>query len=131
MENNNIQQDEEKELSSWKWWALSVLICLVIWIGGGFATHWYASNHFTVGDNDNAPALFGDSFGAVNALISAIAFAGMLVTFRLQKYELSLQRKELKEQRMEFNQQNATLKLQRFENTFFNMMELQQQIVSG
>lgn len=131
MDNNNIQLEEEKEPSSLRWWLISVLICLAIWIGGGFATNWFASTHFDVGEKDNAPALFGDSFGAVNALISAIAFAGMLVTFRLQKYELSLQRKELKEQRMEFNQQNATLKLQRFENTFFNMMELQQQIVNG
>lgn len=127
----NNDTDDLKDPKSWKWWTLSVVICLVIWAVGGFLTNRFAASYFEVGLEDNAPALFGDSFGAVNALISAIAFAGMLVTFRLQKYELSLQRKELAAQRNEFNQQNATLKLQRFENTFFNMLELQQQIVNG
>lgn len=87
-------------------------------------------NVFSTGKDDCAPALFGDSFGAVNALISALAFAGMIVTFILQRYELEMQRKELKAQRLEFSSQNKTLKLQRFENTFFNMMELQQSIVN-
>lgn len=63
-------------------------------------------------------------------LFSALAFAGMIVTFILQRYELEMQRKELKAQRLEFSSQNKTLKLQRFENTFFNMMELQQSIVN-
>ena len=76
------------------------------------------------------PALFGDSFGVVNALISAFAFAGMIVTFRLQRTELKMQREELAAQREEFSQQNETMRLQRFENTFFHMMELQQDIVN-
>ena len=125
------KDNKEKEPSMLKWWSIAIVLCLIIWIGGAAITHWYALNLFEVGKNDNAPALLGDSFGAVNALISAIAFAGMLVMFVLQRYELSLQRKELAAQRNEFNQQNATLKLQRFENTFFHMMELQQQIVNG
>lgn len=128
---SNLEEDDKKVPSTPLWWIFSIIICFLIWVLGGLATNWFAVNYFEVGDNDNAPALFGDSFGAVNALISAIAFAGMLVTFRLQKYELSLQREELSAQRKEFNQQNATLKLQRFENTFFNMLELQQQIVDG
>lgn len=128
---SNLEEDNKKVPSTPLWWIFSVIICFLIWVLGGLATNWFAVNYFEVGDNDNAPALFGDSFGAVNALISAIAFAGMIVTFRLQKYELSLQREELSAQRKEFNQQNATLKLQRFENTFFNMLELQQQIVDG
>lgn len=60
---------------------------------------------FPTSQNDCPPALFGDSFGAVNALISAFAFAGMIVTFVLQRYELSMQRKELESQRMEFSSQ--------------------------
>lgn len=112
-------------------WAKGILVCLDIWILGAIATHIWAHYFFNgINEGDNAKALFGDSFGAVNALISAFAFAGMIVAFVLQKYELKLQRKELKAQRKEFEQQNKTLALQRFENTFFNMMELQQKIVS-
>ena len=80
--------------------------------------------------------MFGDSFGAVNALISAFAFAGMIVAFIMQRYELKLQRKELrmtrdemKEQTAEFETQNAIMKKQAFEGTFFKMLEVHRQNV--
>lgn len=41
-----------------------------------------------------------------------------------------LQQKELKETRDEFKQQNATLSIQRFENTFFNMIKVHTQAVN-
>lgn len=122
---------EEIPPQHWFAWAFGVCVCLDIWIIGAWITHWWAGEYFThFREEDNNKALFGDSFGAVNALISAFAFAGMIVAFILQRYELRLQRKELEAQRKEFETQNSTLKLQRFENTFFNMMELQQQIVN-
>ena len=81
---------------------------------------------------------FGDKFGAVNALFSGLAFAGLIVTLLYQKEELKLQREELaqtreelKGQREEFEEQNKTMKRQRFENTFFNMLSLQQDIVAN
>lgn len=85
-----------------------------------------------------SPHEFGDSAGAVNGLFSALAFAGVIYAILLQKKELGLQRKELKytrqelkEQKNEFILQNETLRHQRFENTFFQMLTLQQEIVSG
>ena len=81
---------------------------------------------------------FGDMFGAVNALFSGFAFAGLIITLILQKKELGLQRdeleetrKELKNQREEFEKENETLIYQRFENLFYNMLNLQQEIVAG
>lgn len=47
---------------------------------------------------------FGDMFGAVNALFSGLAFAGIIITIFLQSNELSLQRQELKETREELAQ---------------------------
>lgn len=38
---------------------------------------------------------FGDMFGAVNALFSGLAFAGVIIAVFLQKDELALQRREL------------------------------------
>lgn len=38
---------------------------------------------------------FGDMFGAVNALFSGLAFAGVIIAVILQKRELALQRREL------------------------------------
>lgn len=126
------ENDYINEPKSWKWWLFAIVICLLIWCGGYILTKWLSgcSCIFQV-DGDSAPsALFGDSFGGVNALVSALAFAGMIVTFAFQRYELSMQRQELKSQREEFTSQNKTLRLQRFENTFFSMMELQQSIVN-
>lgn len=73
----------------------------------------------------------GDSFGAINALFSGLAFAGVIYTVYLQRKELKLQRKEQKLQRKEFEQQNKTLRFQRFENTFFNLVTLHHQIVDS
>ena len=124
---NDLNIEESKP---WKDWVIAIIACVVVWLGGAALTRWYATAHYKTDDPNATAGVFGDSFGAVNALISALAFAGVLVTFRLQRKELDLQRQELKAQREEFTQQNKTLKLQRFENTFFHMMELQQQIVN-
>ena len=83
--------------------------------------------------DENERGTFGDQFGAVNALFSGLAFAGLIYTIilqrhdlklqrrdlRLQREELALTRKEMEEQTAEFEKQNETLKIQRFENTFF------------
>jgi len=81
---------------------------------------------------------FGDSFGAINALFSGLAFSGLIFTIYLQREELGLQREELKMtreelkgQKEEFHIQNETLKIQRFENTFFQLLALHHQIVNG
>lgn len=123
-----MKEDTNKP-NLWGWWFIAIGICLAICIGGAFLSFWIAGEYIC--NTDGCPsALFGDSFGAVNALISAFAFAGMIVTFVLQRYELKLQRHELAAQRNEFHQQNDTLQMQRFENTFFHMLELQQEIVN-
>lgn len=81
---------------------------------------------------------FGDMFGGLNALFSGLAFAGIIITILVQMKELRLQRKvqeetqqELKNQKEEFQIQNKTLRIQRFENTFFQMLDLHHDIVSG
>lgn len=81
---------------------------------------------------------FGDMFGAVGALFSGLAFAGVIVTMLQQKEELELQRKELAQtnlalesQRKEMESQNRTIMLQRFENTFFNMLNFNVSIRNG
>ena len=104
---------------------------LALWAG----SWWWISQHF---QNPDERGTFGDMFGAINALFSGLAFAGLIITLLYQKEELTLQREELKatraemkSQRMEFEEQNKTLKRQRFENTFFNMLSLQNEIVAG
>lgn len=82
--------------------------------------------------------IFGDMFGAIGALFSGFAFAGVIVTMLQQKEELELQRKELKQtnialesQRKEMEVQNKTIMIQRFENTFFNLLNFTITIRNG
>lgn len=99
---------------------------------------------FFVNDKD-IRGTFGDQFGAVNALFSGLAFAGLIYTIILQRRDLELQRndlqlqreelvltrKELEDQTAEFEKQNETLRIQRFENTFFNMLSQFQEVVNN
>lgn len=80
---------------------------------------------------------FGDMFGALGAVFSGLAFAGLIVTLiqqhddlKLQREYLRLQRQEIAQtnlelalQRKEMEEQNKTIMLQRFETTFFNMLK--------
>lgn len=73
---------------------------------------------------------FGDLFGSVNALFSGLAFAGLVITIIQQRHDLQLQRQAIDQSKKDINQQNETMKIERFENTFFNMLEVQQSIVN-
>lgn len=73
---------------------------------------------------------FGDLFGSVNALFSGLAFAGLVITIIQQRHDLQLQRQAINQSKKDINQQNETMKIERFENTFFKMLEVQQSIVN-
>ena len=112
------------------------LILLSIGVIGLYALSWWwlsCSFH-----DSEKQGQFGDQFGAVNALFSGLAFAGLIFTIILQKKELALQREELiqtreelKGQKEQLETENKTIKYQRFENLFYNMINLQQTIVEG
>ncbi|MBE7661498.1 putative phage abortive infection protein [Tenacibaculum finnmarkense] len=116
------KQKEEKNYS-----ILIISIIAVILI---FSSWYYTYKQLIILPND-ARGTFGDMFGSINALYSGLAFAGIIVTILLQRQELKSQRQELKQTRKEFEIQNETLKLQRFENTFFNLLSLHHQIVDS
>lgn len=132
MEDANKDNQEEKSFENRKivqYARWTVAIVLILW----------ALSFFLFFYNDSEKrGQFGDMFGAVNALFSGLAFAGLIITLILQKNELSLQREELqltreemKNQRMEFEKENETLRYQRLENLLYNMLNLQQEIVAG
>ena len=89
-----------------------------------------------------AYGISGDFFGGVNAIVSALAFAGLIMTLlmqrtelhqhrdelRMQRDELQLTRKVMQEQREEMGLQKKSLQQQTFENTFFAMLRLLREI---
>lgn len=103
--------------------AIIVLVIITLW----FASFVVISVFY--GKFPDNPEAVGDQFGAVNALFSGLAFAGIIYTILLQRRDLEmrrevllLQKEELAGTREEFKIQNETLKQQRFENTFFQLL---------
>lgn len=103
-----------------KWGIGGTILIIVIWIATYFLLR-----------NDSDRGTFGDMFGVTNTLFSGLALDGIIFTILLQKKELGYQRDELRETRKEFVIQNKTLKTQRFENTFFNLLSIHNSIVSS
>ena len=123
--------NEDTKSRLWIWIIIAIVGVIAMW-----GLSWWGINKFI--DEPTNQGTFGDMFGAVNALFSGLAFAGLIVTLIYQKEELKLQREELREtrnelnaQKLEFQEQNKTMKRQRFENTFFNMLSLQQEIIAN
>lgn len=84
------------------------------------------------------PLVSENKFDPLNTLFSGLAFWGVIYAILLQRNELALQRKELELTRQELRgqkeqleSQNITLKQQRFENTFFSLVNLFNNIVDS
>ena len=130
--NNNQEENNSRKYS--KWFGAIALSVLLFCVGYGFVL-----------SGCEERGTFGDMFGAVGALFSGLAFAGVIVTMLQQSETLKLQRKDLRNQtesielqrqeiantNKELQEQNKTIRLQRFENTFFNMLEMQQEILKS
>jgi hypothetical protein len=113
--------DEKSSVSIGIWIVLGVI--LLVW--GGYSAL-------------IAPHIEANKFDPLNALFSGLAFWGVIYAILLQKSELELQRRELRFTRSEvrgqkeqLEAQNATLKQQRFENTFFSLVNLFNSIVGS
>ena len=115
------KNNKESENGIWLVGVISVLVIIGLW---------YYTYCKLQGLTPQERGTFGDMFGSVNALYSGLAFAGIIFTILLQRKELKYQRDELRETRQEFITQNKTLKSQRFENTFYNLISLHNQIVN-
>ncbi|HYJ05786.1 MAG TPA: putative phage abortive infection protein [Chthoniobacterales bacterium] len=74
---------------------------------------------------------FGDMFGAINALFSALAFAALFFATWLQKRELYYQRLQLEGQKQELQQTREVFEKQTFENTFFHLITLHHEILNA
>lgn len=74
--------------------------------------------------------VFGDSFGVLTSLFSALAFAGVAFTIASQREEIKNQREEAGQQKKHSEDNQRALAKQAFENNFFQMLKLHNQIVS-
>jgi Putative phage abortive infection protein len=70
-------------------------------------------------------------FGAVNALFSGLAFAGLIITIWLQNKQLEQQRDQLAETKEEMNKQKEAMDKQGVENKFFQLLGVHHEIVNS
>ena len=125
------------------WWVIGGII--IVWIMFGSAVLWIPWPDWLPRAAVNLPTRgqFGDSFGAVNALFSGAALAGLIYAILLQRRDLALQQEELQHwvqrkeleltrlilegQEKQLSEQAETMDRQRFENTLFQMISLDDQ----
>lgn len=127
---SKTKSTEEKK--NWTpYYAGAVLFVCLIYFGS-----WMYIWHTDLTNNERGQ--FGDMFGAVNALFSGLAFAGIIVSMYKQSYEIQLQRRDVKEnilasqqqgkalllQQQEMKETRAELQMQRFESSFFKLIEV-------
>tara|TARA_A100000171_G_C2102636_1_gene130544 strand:- start:244 stop:978 length:735 start_codon:yes stop_codon:yes gene_type:complete len=89
---------------------------------------------FGIKDPENYIKLgaWGDFFGGtLNPVLSFIAILGLLLTIVMQRDELSLTRQELSRSASALENQARLLNQQSFENTFFNLLSLHNEIVNS
>jgi hypothetical protein len=109
-----------------------VLVIVVLWFG---ITYLVVKCGPNVGESGGVK---GDAFGAVNALFSGLALAGVIVAILLQSEELKLQRQELTETRTELRGQKEQLEAQvnasmqnEYDTRFLETLRLYMHRVSG
>ena len=120
------QREPDEQTPFWPL-LLVIVVVLIVWAISGWVLY-PREDRGTI----------GDMFGAVNALFSGLAFAVIIYTMLLQRQELRLQRKELEDtraelqgQKLQLAAQNETLRKQNFENTFFQLLRLHNDILNA
>lgn len=120
----SIIVDQSTEAKERRIWNIAGFLLIAIFLG------WAMSYPLVDGFYSAKAGTFGDSFGAINALFSGLAFLGVLVAVLLQKLQLQLQHQELEDTRLELKVQSKAFNQQNFENTFFSMLKVLREIVS-
>lgn len=112
---------DQRKVSLWP-----VIIALVIAVGLWLANLWYGSHLEGV-----ERGLFGDMFGAVNALFSGMAFVGVIYAISMQRHEIAIAKEEIRytkkildKQQEQLTLQNQETLKQAFESTYFQLVRL-------
>jgi len=122
-----MTEEQTKQDDKYKWLIIALVIVFLFWLAS------YPLATLIISNWDDR-GTFGDTFGAINALFSGFAFAGIVYTIILQKKELELQRLELIDTRKELSRaadaheksekaQSAQFRIQQFERILFEATE--------
>ena len=115
LDNNLV--DYNSSGKDYKWLFPTVVVILIL------ATLVYGYITFNYLGDWKEVESFGNSFGALNALFSGIAIAGVVVTIHIQRRDLSLQRTELRLQLKEMTETRNEFLLARVTNLIYSQLE--------
>lgn len=115
-------------------------VVLLLWLGS-----WLAIQGFYGWDKENNRGTFGDMFGAVNAIFSGLAFAGLIFTIHLQRKDLNIQMEVLRSQTEEMSkqsieaartadqleQQQSLMNYQLAQSTVNNLIEIKKNLLAN
>ena len=109
------------------------LILGVAMITATVATVFYGANFSGFISNEHEKwGQFGDFFGGVlNPSFSFLTLIALLLTLRYQSEELKLTKEELVKSTSALEGQEKSLNVQNFDNTFFNLLRLHNEIVDS
>jgi hypothetical protein len=109
--------EENNQTDSYLSSFLKIAIVLVLLsIAFPFAVNYFFSDWAKSGT-------FGDTFGALNAIFSGLAFAGIIITILIQRSELQNQRLELQLQRTEMKETRKEFLLNRTTTLVYNQLD--------
>lgn len=109
---NKESSSNTKTITTMGLWIIGVLVVTGLWYG---SYHYFAVYRIDLEWVDKGS--IGDSFGAINALFAGLAFVALLITIHLQS-------KALREAK-------ADLDLQGFENKYFQLVRVHNDILDG
>ena len=96
--------------------AIIFMLVVGVWVGSlWLITHYVESSNPALLTHEAARGVFGDQFGAVNALFSGLAFSGVIVTLLLQQREIK--------------RQSYSLQRQQFESGLFHLLSMYSSII--
>ncbi|MGJ7612580.1 MULTISPECIES: putative phage abortive infection protein [unclassified Variovorax] len=117
MRNLKVKESLGKDFPWFPVLVCTLIICVVLIWGASwfYAEHYVKSSDTKLLTDEGARGVFGDQFGAVNALFSGLAFTGVIITLLLQRNEIK--------------RQSASLQRQQFEVGFFQLMSMHSALV--
>lgn len=120
---------ENDHKNGWYFIVFILVLVLGMWFSYPFWSYFYKDYFYNTEFSEMG--VFGDSYGALNTLFSALAFTGIIASIYFQREELkatreelAMTRKEMEHQGDQFDAQIDALKFQVFENAFFSLLKL-------
>jgi hypothetical protein len=123
----------ERKETSFKGYIISAVVVALVVV----SLYFYQFRVYPLSIDNTDWGTFGDFVGGtLNPFFAFMAFLALLTTIKIQSNELELTREELaksslalESQSESFKIQNDSIKQQNFENTFFNMLNLHNEIM--